>query len=54
MAREDLAFWKEHYTMLKSEWAQMAKAHSELKSNLHALQSQLQVHQTPMGAMHVF
>ncbi|XP_042740309.1 TRAF3-interacting JNK-activating modulator isoform X3 [Lagopus leucura] len=41
-AREDLAFWKEHYTMLKSEWAQMAKAHSELKSNLHALQSQLQ------------
>ncbi|XP_010722458.1 TRAF3-interacting JNK-activating modulator-like isoform X2 [Meleagris gallopavo] len=28
--------------MLKSEWAQMAKAHRELKSNLHALQSQLQ------------
>uniref|UniRef100_A0A8C9FTT4 TRAF3 interacting protein 3 n=1 Tax=Pavo cristatus TaxID=9049 RepID=A0A8C9FTT4_PAVCR len=49
VTREDLALWKEHYTMLKSEWAQMAKAHSELKSNLHTLQSQLQVHQTPMN-----
>uniref|UniRef100_A0A8C2U202 TRAF3 interacting protein 3 n=1 Tax=Coturnix japonica TaxID=93934 RepID=A0A8C2U202_COTJA len=42
VTREDLALWKEHYTMLKSEWSQMAKAHSELKSNLHTLQSQLQ------------
>lgn len=42
VTREDLALWKEHYTMLKSEWAQMAKAHSELKSNLHTVQSQLQ------------
>ncbi|XP_021232901.1 TRAF3-interacting JNK-activating modulator isoform X3 [Numida meleagris] len=42
VTREDLALWKEHYTMLKSEWAQMAKAHSELKSNLHTMQSQLQ------------
>ncbi|OXB54599.1 hypothetical protein ASZ78_004039 [Callipepla squamata] len=42
VTKEDLALWKEHYTMLKSEWAQMAKAHNELKSNVHALQSQLQ------------
>ncbi|NXL94579.1 T3JAM protein, partial [Alectura lathami] len=42
VTREDLALWKEHYTTLKAEWTQTAKAHSELETNLHVLQNQLQ------------
>ncbi|XP_005447157.3 TRAF3-interacting JNK-activating modulator isoform X1 [Falco cherrug] len=37
--REDLAFWKEHYTTLKAE---MTKAHTELENSFHVLQSELQ------------
>uniref|UniRef100_A0A663MIY9 TRAF3 interacting protein 3 n=1 Tax=Athene cunicularia TaxID=194338 RepID=A0A663MIY9_ATHCN len=51
--REDLAFWKEHYTTLKAELTKMTAAHTELENSLHAVQSQLQVCQLPTGA-HVF
>lgn len=47
MTREDLALWKVHYTTLKAEWTQMTKTQSELESNLHVLQSKLQVRQLP-------
>ncbi|XP_026720130.1 TRAF3-interacting JNK-activating modulator isoform X2 [Athene cunicularia] len=40
--REDLAFWKEHYTTLKAELTKMTAAHTELENSLHAVQSQLQ------------
>ncbi|NXJ88660.1 T3JAM protein, partial [Corythaixoides concolor] len=40
--REDLAFWKEHYTTLKAETAEMSTAHTELENNFHVLQSELQ------------
>ncbi|XP_074706206.1 TRAF3-interacting JNK-activating modulator isoform X3 [Strix aluco] len=40
--REDLAFWKEHYTTLKAELTKMTTAHTELENSLHAMQSELQ------------
>uniref|UniRef100_A0A8B9FUP0 TRAF3-interacting JNK-activating modulator n=1 Tax=Amazona collaria TaxID=241587 RepID=A0A8B9FUP0_9PSIT len=40
--REDLAFWKEHYTTLKAELTQMTTVHTELESSFHLLQSKLQ------------
>ncbi|XP_053943489.1 TRAF3-interacting JNK-activating modulator isoform X2 [Cuculus canorus] len=40
--REDLAFWKEHYTTLKAEWTKMTTAHTELENSFHVLQSELQ------------
>ncbi|CAM9844462.1 unnamed protein product [Bubo scandiacus] len=40
--REDLAFWKEHYTTLKAELTKMTTAHTELQNSLHATQSELQ------------
>uniref|UniRef100_A0A8C6Z5E5 Uncharacterized protein n=1 Tax=Nothoprocta perdicaria TaxID=30464 RepID=A0A8C6Z5E5_NOTPE len=35
VTKEDCALWKEHYDVLKAEWTEMNKAHSDLKSNLH-------------------
>ncbi|NXX41630.1 T3JAM protein, partial [Tricholaema leucomelas] len=40
--REDLAFWKEHYTTLKDELTKVTSAHTELENSFHNLQSQLQ------------
>ncbi|XP_054251894.1 TRAF3-interacting JNK-activating modulator [Indicator indicator] len=40
--REDLAFWKEHYTTLKDELTKMTTAHTELENSFHVLQSELQ------------
>ncbi|KFV61345.1 TRAF3-interacting JNK-activating modulator [Dryobates pubescens] len=40
--REDLAFWKEHYTTLKDELTKMTTAHTELENSFHVLQCQLQ------------
>ncbi|KFP87591.1 TRAF3-interacting JNK-activating modulator, partial [Acanthisitta chloris] len=40
--REDLAFWKEHDTMLKAELTKITTAHTELENNFHILQSELQ------------
>ncbi|KAM8988368.1 TRAF3-interacting JNK-activating modulator isoform 1-T3 [Ara ararauna] len=40
--REDLAFWKDHYTTLKAELTQMTTVHTELESSFHILQSKLQ------------
>ncbi|XP_072700939.1 TRAF3-interacting JNK-activating modulator isoform X1 [Ciconia boyciana] len=40
--REDLAFWKEHYTALKAELTKMTTAHTELENSFHLLQSKLQ------------
>uniref|UniRef100_A0A8V5HAH1 Uncharacterized protein n=1 Tax=Melopsittacus undulatus TaxID=13146 RepID=A0A8V5HAH1_MELUD len=40
--REDLAFWKEHYTSLKAELTQVTTAHTELENSFHILQSKLQ------------
>ncbi|NXT89958.1 T3JAM protein, partial [Anhinga rufa] len=40
--REDLAFWKEHYSTLKAELTKMTTAHTELESSFHVLQSKLQ------------
>ncbi|NXQ41912.1 T3JAM protein, partial [Catharus fuscescens] len=40
--REDLAFWKEHDATLKAELSRVTTAHSELKNNFQALQSELQ------------
>ncbi|NWH71936.1 T3JAM protein, partial [Piaya cayana] len=40
--REDLAFWKEHYTSLKAELTKVTTAHTELENNFHVLQSELQ------------
>uniref|UniRef100_A0A8D0FY87 Uncharacterized protein n=1 Tax=Strix occidentalis caurina TaxID=311401 RepID=A0A8D0FY87_STROC len=48
--REDLAFWKEHYTTLKAELTKMTAAHTELENSLHGMQSELQVRQLPTGA----
>lgn len=42
--REDLAFWKEHYTTLKAELTKMTTTHTELENSFHVLQSELQVH----------
>ncbi|NXF48708.1 T3JAM protein, partial [Oceanites oceanicus] len=42
VTREDLAFWKEHYTTLKTELTKMTTAHSELENTFHVLQSELQ------------
>ncbi|NXV42658.1 T3JAM protein, partial [Uria aalge] len=40
--REDLAFWKEHYTTLKAELTKMTTTHTELENSFHNLQSELQ------------
>ncbi|NXW95084.1 T3JAM protein, partial [Alopecoenas beccarii] len=40
--REDLAFWKEHYTTLKAELTKVTTAHAELQNSFHVLQSELQ------------
>ncbi|XP_074019436.1 TRAF3-interacting JNK-activating modulator isoform X2 [Numenius arquata] len=40
--REDLAFWKEHYTTLKAELTKMTTTHTELENSFHDLQSELQ------------
>ncbi|KAM6370291.1 TRAF3-interacting JNK-activating modulator isoform 2-T3 [Pluvialis apricaria] len=40
--REDLAFWKEHYTTLKAELTKMTTTHTELENSFHILQSELQ------------
>ncbi|XP_030329161.1 TRAF3-interacting JNK-activating modulator isoform X2 [Strigops habroptila] len=40
--REDLAFWKEHYTTLKAELTKMTTAHTELENSFHVLQSKVQ------------
>ncbi|KAM9268430.1 TRAF3-interacting JNK-activating modulator isoform 1-T1 [Morus bassanus] len=40
--REDLAFWKEHYTTLKAELTKVTTAHTELENSFHVLQSKLQ------------
>ncbi|KGL96078.1 TRAF3-interacting JNK-activating modulator [Charadrius vociferus] len=40
--REDLAFWKEHYTTLKAELTKMTTTHTELENSFHVLQSELQ------------
>ncbi|KAM6311162.1 TRAF3-interacting JNK-activating modulator isoform 2-T3 [Podargus strigoides] len=40
--REDLAFWKEHYSTLKAELTQTTTAHTELENSFHLLQSKLQ------------
>ncbi|KAM6232604.1 TRAF3-interacting JNK-activating modulator isoform 2-T2 [Spheniscus humboldti] len=42
VTREDLAFWKEHYTTLKAELTKMTTAHTELENSFHILQSELQ------------
>ncbi|NXL02616.1 T3JAM protein, partial [Mesembrinibis cayennensis] len=42
VTREDLAFWKEHYTTLKAELTKMTTAHTELQNSFHLLQSELQ------------
>lgn len=41
--REDLAFWKEHYTTLKAELTKRTTAHTELENSFHVLQGELQV-----------
>ncbi|NXI55490.1 T3JAM protein, partial [Chloroceryle aenea] len=40
--REDLAFWKEHYTTLKAELSKTTTAHTELENSFCVLQSELQ------------
>ncbi|NXX77827.1 T3JAM protein, partial [Urocolius indicus] len=40
--REDLAFWKEHYTTLKAELTKMTTVHTELTNSFHISQSELQ------------
>ncbi|NXW65099.1 T3JAM protein, partial [Eurystomus gularis] len=40
--REDLAFWKEHYTTLKAELTKTTTAHTELENSFYVLQSELQ------------
>ncbi|NXE74170.1 T3JAM protein, partial [Cochlearius cochlearius] len=40
--REDLTFWKEHYTTVKAELTKMTTAHTELESSFLVLQSELQ------------
>ncbi|KFO08265.1 TRAF3-interacting JNK-activating modulator, partial [Balearica regulorum gibbericeps] len=40
--REDLTFWKEHYTTLKDEMTKLTAAHTELENSFHVLQSKLQ------------
>ncbi|NXL42270.1 T3JAM protein, partial [Podilymbus podiceps] len=40
--REDLAFWKEHYTTLKAELTKTTTAHTELENSFRNLQSELQ------------
>ncbi|KAF1588057.1 TRAF3-interacting JNK-activating modulator, partial [Eudyptes moseleyi] len=42
VTRDDLAFWKEHYTTLKAELTKMTTAHTELENSFHILQSKLQ------------
>ncbi|NXJ37769.1 T3JAM protein, partial [Ciconia maguari] len=50
--REDLAFWKEHYTALKAELTKMTTAHTELENSFHLLQSKLQQADTQNGQLH--
>ncbi|NWX87826.1 T3JAM protein, partial [Nothoprocta ornata] len=52
VTKEDCALWKEHYDVLKAEWTEMNKAHSDLKSNLHILQSKLQQANTQNQELH--
>ncbi|XP_025891833.1 TRAF3-interacting JNK-activating modulator [Nothoprocta perdicaria] len=52
VTKEDCALWKEHYDVLKAEWTEMNKAHSDLKSNLHVLQSKLQQANTQNQELH--
>ncbi|NWU99417.1 T3JAM protein, partial [Upupa epops] len=40
--REDLAFWKEHYSTLKAELTEVTTARTELENSFHVLQSDLQ------------
>ncbi|NXC66377.1 T3JAM protein, partial [Anhinga anhinga] len=40
--REDLTFWKGHYSTLKAELTKMTTAHTELEDSFHTLQSKLQ------------
>ncbi|KAM6399134.1 TRAF3-interacting JNK-activating modulator [Rhynochetos jubatus] len=40
--REDLTFWKEHYTTLKAELTKITSAHTELENSFRVLQSELQ------------
>ncbi|NXG77776.1 T3JAM protein, partial [Baryphthengus martii] len=40
--REDLTFWKEHYTTLKADLTKTTTAHSELQNSFYLLQSELQ------------
>ncbi|XP_075632116.1 TRAF3-interacting JNK-activating modulator isoform X2 [Balearica regulorum gibbericeps] len=40
--REDLTFWKGHYTTLKDEMTKLTAAHTELENSFHVLQSKLQ------------
>ncbi|NXG63335.1 T3JAM protein, partial [Hemiprocne comata] len=42
VTREDLAFWKDHYTTLKAELTKTSAAHTELENSFHVLQSELQ------------
>ncbi|NXW42921.1 T3JAM protein, partial [Nyctiprogne leucopyga] len=52
VTREDLAFWKEHYTTLKTELSKMATAHTELENSFHVLQSELQRVDTQKEQLH--
>ncbi|KGL78744.1 TRAF3-interacting JNK-activating modulator, partial [Tinamus guttatus] len=42
VTKEDCALWKGNYDVLKAEWTEMNKAHTDLRNNLHVLQSKLQ------------
>ncbi|XP_068774684.1 TRAF3-interacting JNK-activating modulator isoform X11 [Struthio camelus] len=53
VTKEDCALWKEHYNTLKAEWTEMTKAHTELKNNLHILQSKLQQADTQNEQLHL-
>ncbi|KAM8795883.1 TRAF3-interacting JNK-activating modulator [Eudromia elegans] len=52
VTKEDCALWKEHYDVLKAEWTEMNKAHTDLKNNLHVLQSKLQQANTLNKQLH--
>ncbi|NXL56153.1 T3JAM protein, partial [Chordeiles acutipennis] len=52
VTREDLAFWKEHYTTLKTELSKMSTAHTELENSCQVLQSELQRVDTQKEQLH--
>ncbi|NWI14766.1 T3JAM protein, partial [Crypturellus soui] len=52
VTKEDCALWKEHYDVLKAEWTEMNKAHTDLKNNLHILQGKLQQANTQNKQLH--